>query len=435
MLWLRRCLTMALVAVVAAACTSDDPIAPGALRPSALVYAILDPDLLQQQMVVTRTRVGGVDSSAAGVPAADAICDARVVIRDQAGDSAVAFSPTVDSSGRCRPDDPQAGVYAFVNPAATGLTCPTVPGTCLTIVRGATYRLRVETRLGVLEGTTRVPDAKVRIVGLPAEYQYLFFELPQSLDFQVGSDVPGTTYRTVFDRDDRVDVLTSTPPRITVDGHAITVRGLPARGDGFVGATTIFNPCDVPRGESVAFGDVKVLAVDPNYRAYRLAERDRDALDDRLTATGVTGGRGVFGAVQRLADISLDSRVDESITPLGRWLPIDDSGIELPSLCFFEHTDAGGLRYFGGVAEATATRPTTGVVGTLPVNGGGDAVSLAIPARSAGAPVRLELGGAVIGNQLQLRVSAPSSLENRLVVYRRVPIYQPAAARSSGRDR
>ena len=152
------CVLAASVTAIALGCSDGAPTAP-AIQQRIVVQAVLDPQNTEQIVLVEQTRDGTLAPSPStgnafdpivrtgGVP----ISGARVVIFGPGADSIVAVEDRA-----LRTDGAGGGVYRVPSRAVPS-SATTVPAGILRLAPGARYLLRVDTRLGTVHGTTRMP--------------------------------------------------------------------------------------------------------------------------------------------------------------------------------------------------------------------------------------------------------------------------------------
>lgn len=331
--------TVAAVAMFAAACSADDGTGTRAITRRAVVHAVLDPLAPTQVVLVERSLLEPRDAPYPGAydpgemvlgHGGDPVRGARVVLYDAAGDSAVALE---DASRRA--DGIGAGVYRVATRGVSGAGggLPSIA-----IVPGATYRLRVETDLGVVRGSTRVPA----VAAAPADTLRVKHDVTRFEAQVLPLPAPTTAWR-LFS-------VSSDATRPTVVEGALALHLIGDRLHAY--ADRIFNyplsTCDA--------ATVNVSAVDANYATFsRAGNRDNLHGDDLRTA-GVTGGSGVFGAIAPHAVFRIEAFSSSTGALDGRWRADGTMATDLldgATMCLF----TPGPSQPGAVDGSWALRP------------------------------------------------------------------------------
>ena len=348
---MRRALALALIAAALGCELPTTTLAPRS--PALVVHAVLNPYLCRQSVVVEELLVGQRrDTAAGGSFGGRMVTDARVVVRSEAGDSAIAAQ-------RFGPAGNPLGLYDLDNRACYGSDAPER----MPIVQGRRYFLSVSTPAGQrLTGETVIPTAggQVQVSG-PFVYN--------------------------IDRDS----LTVSAPRasagaryfvsVTPTGRASVTLPLPEPRARFRGQVEIIE--DFDRG--LVFwpalpNEVLIVAADPHYAEY--ISSYSDPVTGRGQVHGVTGGFGVFGSVTPLGGVLVEvtTTADEPMEGTWRRVRADTSDVEFVRLYYDEREQGLASRPFFASVElrgvgrvwvtAFAHGATTGVL-DLPDLGGG----------------------------------------------------------------
>jgi hypothetical protein len=319
--------------VMGAGCQLDRATAP-TLQPRVVVHAVLDPQNVEQVVLVEQTRDGRTVAttkadtanpigSSGGVPVSGAL----VVIYGPGIDSVVA----VEDAAK-RADGSGAGVYRLSSRMALTASA-SVPPNVLRIIPGGRYRLRVETSLGTVRGETTVP----RFPSVPSGVARRFNVDTDTLRLPTTATTAASgaaAYLLAYVLDgvvehqklttERIDALLY-PPDSTDADWAFAYTRLEIRP----GITQRF----------------VVLGVDSNY--YRYSAAAGDPFGDDTRGNTLQGGVGLFGSVAPLADTLLDVVATRDHAIEGDWIPLGGS-VNLPlSLRLFESPR------FPGVARGT----------------------------------------------------------------------------------
>jgi len=288
-------------ALLTAGCELADTVAP-TLESRAVVHAVLNPLATQQIVIVEKTLRS---LSGAGTTTREPITGARIVVYGPREDSSVALA-----------DPAVAGVYRLpsvtIRDGSAGTAAPNV----LRIRPGERYRLRVETPLGVVTGTTTVP------VSGPVDAARRSFNVDRDtlrLDLSAVRNAAGFLLR----HDTRLGVLERY--QTTLDAALVLPLAI-ASGD----------PDDQEWSFSFARGLVRpglsqnfvVAAVDSNYFRYHVA--GFDPFGDDTRGNSLTGGVGMFGSVVTLMNKTLDLTAEIDSPVEGSWTA-DRSSLTLPS--------------------------------------------------------------------------------------------------------
>jgi hypothetical protein len=336
-----------LVGSVSACTFGEQAIAPGVER--TVVHAVLNPAARDQYVLVERTLSGRVAvtdgealanpndpiASGGGVP----IHDARVVVTDANGDSAVAVET------RYTPARRGTGVYRFVNlvydPPRGGAGAP---GAGVRVVPGARLALRVATPDGaVVTARSAVPGGAGTAFAPPAQ-SVTFFRNRDTLRLR-WPDVPGARSYLV-----RVDSPYGAFFLFT-DSAAVQLTG---------DLRNLFAD-RLPRVFQAGFSQwVNVAAVDTNFFDYYRST------NSPFTGSGLInrldGGIGVFGAYVPLLTMAVAVRADSRDPLDGRYFSPGPQGPEL--LRLWVDTRRGALAEVTG-AYRLPTNEQFGVLGTL----------------------------------------------------------------------
>jgi len=288
-------------ALLTAGCELADTVAP-TLESRAVVHAVLNPLATQQIVIVEKTLRS---LSGAGTTTREPITGARIVVYGPREDSSVALA-----------DPAVAGVYRLpsvtIRDGSAGTAAPNV----LRIRPGERYRLRVETPLGVVTGTTTVP------VSGPVDAARRSFNVDRDtlrLDLSAVRNAAGFLLR----HDTRLGVLERY--QTTLDAALVLPLAI-ASGD----------PDEQEWSFSFARGLVRpglsqnfvVAAVDSNYFRYHVA--GFDPFGDDTRGNSLTGGVGMFGSVVTLMSKTLDLTAEIDSPVEGSWTA-DRSSLTLPS--------------------------------------------------------------------------------------------------------
>ena len=288
-------------ALLTAGCELADTVAP-TLESRAVVHAVLNPLATQQIVIVEKTLRS---LSGAGTTTREPITGARIVVYGPREDSSVALA-----------DPAVAGVYRLpsvtIRDGSAGTAAPNV----LRIRPGERYRLRVETPLGVVTGTTTVP------VSGPVDAARRSFNVDRDtlrLDLSAVRNAAGFLLR----HDTRLGVLERY--QTSLDAALVLPLAI-ASGD----------PDDQEWSFSFARGLVRpglsqnfvVAAVDSNYFRYHVA--GFDPFGDDTRGNSLTGGVGMFGSVVTLMNKTLDLTAEIDSPVEGSWTA-DRSSLTLPS--------------------------------------------------------------------------------------------------------
>ena len=290
----RRFGAPALVAgLLTAGCELADTVAP-TLESRVVVHAVLNPLSTQQIVLVEKTLRSLTFEPGQQPPRRDAITGARVVVHGPRGDSSVAAA-----------DPAVAGVYRLpsvtIRDGSTGTAAPNV----LRIRPGERYRLRVETPLGVVTGTTTVP------VSGPVDAARRSFNVDRDtlrLNVSAVRNAAGFLLR----HEARANIAERY--QTTLEPALVLPLAL-ATGD----------PDDQEWSFSFARGLVLpglaqnfvVAAVDSNYFRYHVA--GFDPFGDDTRGNSLTGGVGMFGSVVTLMSKTLDLTAEIDSPVEGSW--------------------------------------------------------------------------------------------------------------------
>lgn len=338
----RVVLLAAVVVVATAGCSADRTSAPSFV-PRIVVHAVLDPLSSEQVVLVERTRGDSAVprgthaprdpiASVGGLP----ISEARVVVVGPAGDSVVAVE---DRS--IRTDGTGAGVYRLrsLTRAADGSD---TPAGVLRITPGAGYHLVVQTALGTVRGSTRMPN------------------------FPIAPD--RVTRRFNLD----TDTLRLPRPSSEVGAAAYIVRHAhPGFSSSSRVARVVRDRLLIPAAlsdEAWEFGaergriwpgttqSFSVAAVDANFLKYSVA--GADPFGDDVQGNTLEGGVGVFGSVAMLTDVSLDLEAVRDHEVEGEWIAVAPlTGFPVTLRLYesphFPRPEAAGLSLTGTARLAT----------------------------------------------------------------------------------
>ncbi|MFN8583328.1 MAG: hypothetical protein U0163_20425 [Gemmatimonadaceae bacterium] len=310
----RRVRSMAVVLAACVGCHQGEPTSPTLLQ-RVVVHAVLDPQRSEQVILVERTTgstdqvVGGSPANAmdpivssGGVP----ISGARVVVYGPGADSCIAVE---DRS--LRTDGTGGGVYRI--PSAAAASADGNSGV-LRLVPGGTYHLRIATPIGVVSGTTHLPQFTLtvnrasRVFNLDTDS----LRLPTFVGNRLAA---GHLLR---------HVLYGVSSTETLRADSTTVLLAPAPLTDNRTWSFAFSRPNIRPGVPQRF---VVVAVDSNYLDYVRSGYDpfgHDAKGNRLT-----GGVGLFGAVASLVDANLDLVADRDHAIEGDW-STSVGGVALP---------------------------------------------------------------------------------------------------------
>ncbi len=396
----RRFAPMALLGVLLVACSAEKTASP-TMTPRVVVHAILDPSMGEQVILVERTHTDSTAKRASvtsrdpivargGVP----ISGARVVIIGPAEkDSLVAVEDRI-----LRTDGTGNGVYR-IKSVVRAAPNDDAPDEMLRLVPGATYRLRVETDLSTVRGTTRMPsfapvaDRIARRFNLDRDTLLL---PRRSADvgaaaYVVRHVLPGfsSSNRVTAGIRDRLLL----PAALQDSSWGFGAE----RGDIWPGTTQTFS----------------VAAVDANYLKYSVV--GADPFGDDVQGNSLQGGVGVFGAVATLTDVALDLTADRDHGIEGEWSPLGASAGLPVALSLYESPRFP--RASGGVLALTGTaRLSSGVVLIAQAALAGESLTLSL-APAANASNTRRFTGSFDGETLTLQ-AAGSQIKLR---YRLVP--------------
>jgi hypothetical protein len=373
-------------------CATGTPTAPE-IEQRIVVQAVLDPQNGEQIILVARTQSGTVVPPSTvgnvfdpivrtgGVP----ISGARVVIFGPGTDSIVAVEDRA-----LRSDGAGAGVYRVPSRAVQN-SATSLPAGILRIAPGARYQLRVDTPLGTVTGTTRVPLFNLTLNRAVQSFNLDTDSLrrPAVAD----DDTAPAGYLLFHQWSGAVHRAWA-----VADDNAILIW--PASNDddrtwSFAYSRRYIHPGAVQR--------FLVVALDSNYYEYNVGAYDpfgHDAVGNRLE-----GGVGLFGAVATVVDAQLDlvANCDHAIE--GEWTPMVAT-TDLPAqLRLYESprfpgpSGSAGLHLWG-----TARMPNSGVF-TVDASAAGDTVQLQL-ALTTSSPIK-RISGTFDGKILTL--SAPGS--------------------------
>jgi hypothetical protein len=287
-----------LAAILVAGCQFDGMTAPP-IVPRTVVHAVLNPQATEQLILVQQTRqerAGTLSRFDASDPVAGAgglpIRGARVVIHGPGSDSVVAVE---DAAGR--EDGKGAGVYRVrsrtrVDAGEAG------PGV-LRLLPGAEYRIVVETLLGTVRGSTRVPA-----FGHPTKRRQRFNLDRDTLRLDQRPVAGGLLLRHAVPGVSQRDLLTaSMNTSLLAPSAGVTPSWAFA-----------FRRREITPGSTQTF---VVTAVDSNY--YRYFAADADPFGDDTRGNSLVGGVGLFGSVVTLVDVDLDLVADRNHPIEGDW--------------------------------------------------------------------------------------------------------------------
>ena len=335
------CLTALTLAAAPAACdrTDERVVAPGTGEGIA-VHGVLDPGLLNQEILVERLLTGREEVQAntlydpldpvvtgGGAP----LTGARVVVyRDGSGDSAVALEQV-----KARTDGRGAGVYRVRNRVLAGGSGEEDPS-AIPIVSGATYRLLVRAADGrVVTGRTTIPASS----GEPRFPRNQPFNRDRDSLFIFWQPVAGAARYTVRVESPRGPVLQF------VDSLEYLISG----------SLRDASESPFPRVFLPGFTQyVSVSAVDANYYDYYRSRNDR--YSGRGLVNRLEGGVGVFGSTALLQEHILGIEADSSAQIEGLYLAVRGGGPNAIRIYLDEELAPNRLRlsgfHFGGTGSA-----------------------------------------------------------------------------------
>lgn len=376
------------VAALTLACSGGTPTAP-VIEQRIVVHAVLDPENSEQVVLVERTQNGplAVGPSATGDAydplvrtGGSPISGARVVIFGPGTDSIVAVEDRA-----LRTDGGGAGIYRIPSRAVSS-SSPAMPAGILRIASGVRFSLRVDTPMGTVRGTTRMPrfdlalDRAVRVFNLDTD------SLRRPSVARDGSDPPcylllhqmiGIVHRAWLLADDNTLLLApADDDRTWSSGYS----------------RSCIHPGVVQR--------FLVVALDSNYYEYNRGGYDpfgHDAPGNRLE-----GGVGLFGAVATVVDAQLNLIANRDQAIEGEWIATAPS-TDLPTVLrlyesprFPGPSASVGLHLWG-----TARMPGSGVY-LVDASFTGQAVELRLSLVST-SPIK-RVSGTFDGNVLMLDV-------------------------------
>ena len=288
-------------ALLTAGCELADTVAP-TLEPRAVVHAVLNP-LATQQIVIVEETLRSLSGN--GTFIREPIIGARVVVYGPREDSSVAVA-----------DPAVAGVYRLPSVTIRDGSAGTAASNVLRIRPGERYRLRVQTALGVVTGTTTVP------VSGPVDAARRSFNVDRDtlrLNVSAVSNAAGFLLR------HETRVATIERYQTTLEPALVLPLAL-ASGD----------PDDQEWSFSFAWGLVRpglaqnfvVAAVDSNYFRYHVA--GFDPFGDDTRGNSLTGGVGMFGSIVTLMSKTLDLTAEIDSPIEGSWTA-DRSSLTMPA--------------------------------------------------------------------------------------------------------
>jgi hypothetical protein len=283
-----------------------------------VVHAVLNPSVCAQQVFVEELLTGvrapavtqdGEDAIrlAGGIP----VVSARVVIRRNGADSAVAVQRFLQSGGG-------TGIYEIESDRCA-LTGPN-----RLIVRGGdSYELFVTTPDGRrVTGRTRIP----RPTATPAHVGPRLYNVDTD-SFRIETRPADFASRYVLSvNNTRWGAIT-----LRIETSSALVRGQVEYVDDFEQAD-VFWPGMLQR--------VVLAATDENYGDY--VTTWSDPLTGRGQVHGLTGGYGLFGSVTPLGSVLLDVSADEDDQIEGRWDRTDPPDLGVPYPILRLYIDDGG---------------------------------------------------------------------------------------------
>ena len=301
----RRLGAPALVAgLLTTGCELADTVAP-TLETRVVVHAVLNP-LATVQVVLVEKTLRSLPLNPGQQPfTRDGITGARVIVDGPRGDSSVAIA-----------DPAVGGVYRLpsvtIRDGSAGTAAPNV----LRIRPGERYRLRVETPLGVVTGTTTVPvsgppDAARRSFNVDRDTLRLDLSaVRHAAGFLLRHETRGIfveRYQTTLDRALVLPLAITSGDPDEQEWSFSFARGqmLPGLAQNFV-----------------------VAAVDSNYFRYYVA--GFDPFGDDTRGNSLTGGVGMFGSVVTLMSKTLDLTAEIDSPVEGSWTA-DRSSFTMPA--------------------------------------------------------------------------------------------------------
>ena len=252
------------VIVLSVGCVNLEDPTPST-RPQLVVHAVLNPNSIDQPLLVYQARTGVAISSLGGISDDDPVLTAQVTVT--APDGTIMVAGNSPPNCGCPP-----GAYVLV-PSRFGVA----------IAPGGTYRLQVRTGFADdVSGTTTIPLGPATPTVLPIQVfsrntdtlRLNWPRVPGARSYELDIAVDGSTIYTTF-----------SDTAVVIPGNALTIQG-----DQVFPATRL---------------EMVVSAVDANYYDYYRAQSDPFA---GAAPSHLTGAVGVFGSVVPILTAQLQVR-------------------------------------------------------------------------------------------------------------------------------
>ena len=381
----RAAAMLAMIAAVAGCEFDERVVAPTASR--VIVHSVLNPFASDYKVLVEELLTGRVDvdpdipfrefdpiGTGSGVP----IGDARVVIYNESGDSAVALEDVLVTRS--------TGMYRFQNSADAAESS-------LLLVPGATYRLKVTTPAGdVVTGTTTIPSA--------------FAESGVAVGpFNRETDTLNLEWQSA--EKERTYLIRVNSPRgpyhMFTDSQTIRLPG----------SLRDFFADNLPPVFVAGFDQIlQVSAIDTNFYDYYRSS------NNPFSGTGLinrlVGGTGLFGSLVPLKTITVNTFAPQDQPVEGEYTADVGFASNTPNrLSLYIETRRGALAQLSGNYDRQASVEGGGVLGFM----NGSSVSLAFLRENLASDTLATFSGKLFGAD-SIVGKVPATGE--LVVYRKI---------------